>query len=218
MWSISAGVSNRNAPLPPRPWNLLVWHDVSQLSVAATTQRLTGSSLRTTITGWEVQILTVHIRKWMLFQLKKTQQTDRGFNICGQPETQHEHDHHWSRSDGIWTLGVLTDLLWCRRCWNNRLKSLQWTLHGTSGIVPSHPSPSARGAGRVSSAARLQQTHGTNILYTQNILYLMLEGIFRSFSSVKNTLVKVLCLMIHEYTVEISEAKHKRMVPYRVNL
>lgn len=76
------------------------------------------------------------------------------------------------QTDGLWA-GVLTDLLWCRRCWNNRLKSLQWTLRGTSGIVPSHPSLSARGAGRASSAARLQQTHGTNVLYTQNILYLM---------------------------------------------
>lgn len=32
--------------VPPRPWNLLAWHGVSQLSVAVTTQRLTGSSLK----------------------------------------------------------------------------------------------------------------------------------------------------------------------------
>lgn len=32
---------------PPHPWNLLVWHDVYQLSVAVTTQMLTDSTLKT---------------------------------------------------------------------------------------------------------------------------------------------------------------------------
>lgn len=43
-WVISAAFSLRTA-VPPHPWNLRVWHVVSQLSVAVTTQRLTGPSL-----------------------------------------------------------------------------------------------------------------------------------------------------------------------------
>lgn len=109
-------------------------------------------------------------------------------------------------------------LLCCRQSWNNQLKTLQWTLHGTSGIFPSHPSLSARGVERASSVAHLQHTHvAPHLIHSEHIntvfhtpgkiTYQIWQGTSTSFTSGKkcNNLQMIYTI---KHILDISVAKY----------